>query len=1305
MPHSFLRLCAIGLSRAGRGLLLGLMLAGLLLLAMRYWILPDIGRYRSDIAAAVTDVAGQPVQIDAIKADWDGLRPHLSMQGVSVSDRLGNPVLVFPEIEGTVSWRSLLRGELNFHEIVIDRPALVTRRDTEGIWHIAGVALSENRQESGFLDWLLRQRRLIVKQATVYWQDELHQRPVHYFESVSLYLQNTRWGKRHQFGLQAGSSSPLFSRAEIRGDFVTDAIRALSGWQGRLFVELRDFDLESWQKWMILPAELSLKKGKGSMRAWTDIHAGSFTRWVSDISLQNATIQFARHLPAMELSWLSGRGGWQRGDEVKEVVKGKVKGIDQQWFSRDLKIGFNGLPLTALTNISLHVLDRKDPTLSEYSLQAEGLDMSVLTRLAASLPVKDGLHKLLSGLSARGTVKHVNLKWQGDWTQKSPFRINAGFSDIAVRSLDDYPAFSGLSGVIDASETGGSLFLSSKNAAISKPRQQEEKLRFDTLTGRLDWKTAADHEATRIKFSNIAFKNDAGSGSLQGSYIFGKDVPAQVDLAGSVSQGDLQLLERNITWVAGNAWKSRLSGAAVSGQVSDAKFHIRGPLHGEFTGKNHDFSINAEAAIHNAEIRIPGDWPEISGVTGRVSKQEGEVNLSFSAASVAGIGLQKFTLQTDDWHADRPEIRIRGVAEGESAEMAALLSRMAVDQHVNELLKRTGFSGKGQLQADVVLSAAREKFSVTRLQGRYQFKDNRIDFDRYVPDFDKVNGSLIFSESGVVLEDMHARLLGGPVDIFSSPLPEGGIRISARGRADFERFRSEDSPVKSIQLSQLWTQFAHGASDWQVAVDVERNKVGIVIESSLEGVELTFPAPFSKPAARAVPMRLEKIFTSPHDDFLRFHYGDSLTAEFQRIHEKTHFYHPVRGIIRFGGHGTLPQDKITRIEGSIPRLQWDQLRTLFKWHAGMDVSLDHDARGLDNILTRSLQFDLKIDQAEFLSSIFNDVALSGERAGETWRVHVSGQEADGKIIWHTAEPQKVVARLNRLKIPENAPINTFISQTQESPGDWPALDIEADELFAKEGRLGQLKLSAVQRKDGWLVENLDIRHPDSRLLANGLWENHVPPYRMYSHIRLQSGNIGKLLKRHGYPGRIARGEGVLEGDLNWAGKPSSPDLPTLSGSLQLDAQHGQFTELKPGIARLLGIFDLKSLPRRLMLDFYDVFGKGFGFDELSGLINIRNGIASVDNLYISGSAAELALSGKLDLVNETQALNLKVFPSLGLATPIAGIAAMIASRTLRDPFDRVLLNEYEITGSWSDPVVARLNEESGGAGRPQGLPH
>ena len=52
---------------AWRGLLalalLGLLSFGAAMLALRYWILPDIERYREDIAVAVSEASGQRVSI------------------------------------------------------------------------------------------------------------------------------------------------------------------------------------------------------------------------------------------------------------------------------------------------------------------------------------------------------------------------------------------------------------------------------------------------------------------------------------------------------------------------------------------------------------------------------------------------------------------------------------------------------------------------------------------------------------------------------------------------------------------------------------------------------------------------------------------------------------------------------------------------------------------------------------------------------------------------------------------------------------------------------------------------------------------------------------------------------------------------------------------------------------------------------------------------------------------------------------------------------------------------------------------
>lgn len=102
-----------------------------------------------------------------------------------------------------------------------------------------------------------------------------------------------------------------------------------------------------------------------------------------------------------------------------------------------------------------------------------------------------------------------------DWSEQPPFRVNVAFDNLAVQPFDSYPAFNGVSGVVSATKTDGSLILSSRNVVISKKQPSAEKMQLDTLSGRVDWKIARDGETTRLKLNNIAFTGEAGSGILQ----------------------------------------------------------------------------------------------------------------------------------------------------------------------------------------------------------------------------------------------------------------------------------------------------------------------------------------------------------------------------------------------------------------------------------------------------------------------------------------------------------------------------------------------------------------------------------------------------------------------------------------------------------------------------------------------------------------------------------------------------------------------------------------------------------------------
>jgi uncharacterized protein YhdP len=138
---------------------------------------------------------------------------------------------------------------------------------------------------------------------------------------------------------------------------------------------------------------------------------------------------------------------------------------------------------------------------------------------------------------------------------------------------------------------------------------------------------------------------------------------------------------------------------------------------------------------------------------------------------------------------------------------------------------------------------------------------------------------------------------------------------------------------------------------------------------------------------------------------------------------------------------------------------------------------------------------------------------------------------------------------------------------------------------------------------------------------------------------------------------------------------------------------------------------LQSLPRRLSLDFRDIFSEGLAFDEIVGTVKVNRGIATTETLRIQGPAVRIQMSGDVDLARETQKLRVKVFPSMSdslsvagalIGGPIAGIATFVAQKLLKDPIDKIAAYEYDIAGTWADPQVAKVQSAEARAPRPYG---
>jgi len=129
------------------------------------------------------------------------------------------------------------------------------------------------------------------------------------------------------------------------------------------------------------------------------------------------------------------------------------------------------------------------------------------------------------------------------------------------------------------------------------------------------------------------------------------------------------------------------------------------------------------------------------------------------------------------------------------------------------------------------------------------------------------------------------------------------------------------------------------------------------------------------------------------------------------------------------------------------------------------------------------------------------------------------------------------------------------------------------------------------------------------------------------------------------------------------------------------------------------VLSLQALPRRLLLDFRDVFQEGFAFDNITGDVHISRGVASTDNLRLRGLQAVVLMDGSADIARETQDLQVVVLPELNTGSaslayaainPAIALGAFLGQWLLSEPLRQASAREFHITGPWDDPKVDRI---------------
>ncbi len=1240
-----------------------LLLAGIALvttlLALRYWFLPNIENYRDSIAQAASRAAGQRITIGKITAVWDGLRPHLSLDDVQVFDQAGRPALVLNRVATTLSWLTLTTGEVRLHLLEFEQPNLSIRRDFQGVVYVAGVSLSQHEAGTGFADWLLKQRHLVVRDALILWQDEKLAAPQLVLKNVTLRVDNK--GNLHHFSLQATPPAILAAPLEIKGDFTGDSLDPddLQKWQGTMSAQFDYADIAAWRTW--LPYPIEMQKGTGALRMWLTLSDAQIQEAAADVYLSQVKTRLRHDLPEMDLTELRGRLGW------KTLSRGfELSGVKLSLTTR------GGIALKpADFTVRLYPGNDQEPLRGE--IEANAFDLQPLVMLADHLPLGQALRQQLLDFSPNGSVYDMALKWSGDLPMPSQYSVKGRFVNLALNPHEQWPGFSGISGTIQGNEQGGQITLDTKNARVALPKVFEEAMKFDSLNVRLGWTVRDGH--AEFSLNQAVFSNSDLSGNVQGNYIAVSQGPGVVNLSGSLNRVEASSLNRYLPRMVYKGTRDWLANASVTGAFSDVRLLLKGDLADFPYADESKGQLQVTAKANGVALEYSSAWPKLENITADLQFRGRRLEIHASEAETWGVKLAKVDAAIPDIGNQKEVLQVEGETEASGEKFLRFLERYSTNKRIKDFAEGVHAEGVVKLQLKLKIPLGQQLEN--KLTGVFHFNDNQLSFDPKLPPIEQLKGRLQFSESTVDAQNLSAQILGGParIDIATR---DGDVRISAQGKVN------ADAGEKFIP----WVQYLHGSAEWQGRINIKDKLTDMVLESDLQGIASQLPAPFDKAAGTTVPLRFERKIPISRQERILLNYGKVISMHLVLRKDEEHSFIE-RGAVVFGAAAGRPDKNGVWLSGLLKNLDLDQWSTLF---SQFDSAGRIDLAGID----------VKFDTLDAFGRRFHDLHVDARAQGGNWQSTVDGKEINGEMIWQPQEKGKLIAHLSNLNIPKALPEKNE-QQTQKSPQkDYPALNVSADDFVLGDKALGKLELQAVQQGRDWRIENLRLSNPDAVLTMDGVWLAWSTQPQTQVKLKLEVTDIGNFMARLGLPEGVKRGNATLEGALSWAGSPQHLDYSSLTGNLQLHAEKGQFVKMEPGIAKLLGILSLQALPQRALLNFSDIFSKGFAFDDVTSSLSLNQGVVTTENFRMRGPSATVSMSGKVDLAQETQKLKVHVAPnlvdSLSLAGfiggPIIGVTVFLVQKALKDPFGQLIVYEYDVTGTWTDPVVTKTEISS-----------
>ncbi len=1256
--------------------------------AIRF-LLPFATEYKHDIEAEASKLINKDVVIAKIDTDWHWFSPRLQLFGVQVLQADSQKPLVTADVItiGVDLFASLYQRSISVQEISVTGTHLSLQRDESGAWYAQNILIPMNAASTEFELKLpeeiplLAGRTVRLLDSTIDYQDSILGFD-YQLNEVNIACEHSK--NRHNVYISALLPEALGDKLEL-GVELTGSLTDINKLRGTVF--MRGMALNLAEMMAASPYKNRVESGLLDFEWWSEWHKDSSKAVTGTVQLQD----FLLRIPVK-----------QKDDFVWRVDD----------FAADLNaaIADNILKVT-MDNVLLMKASRSWPqngmtmmtTIAAEQRLKKGqvaVDFLRTEDFSAFLKLLPDVHNQLQSVGiadVNGDLSNIYIDWDMLGEQDN-VNAQAQFTDVGVNGQGDIPSLSGLSGYLQLHNSEIDLELDSQLIQFDYPKVFRNGFEISKLKGRL-----AIHEVDdviTIKARDFYFDLPA----LMTQHWFDLELPAgqspklnayalyyEGDLAQSSNYLPAKVMPPNTL-----AW---LDSAIRGGRIISGDFEMRGALSDyPFNEKPGIFRIDFD--LENAELQYKQGWPIATDLNAHLKFYGNGLHGAVHSARVLESELSNAEVNLADFKA--PILDINAEAYGAFADTLKFIRRSKLRQAMEPVISQVR-STQGSQNTRMWLHIPLKK-KLSHLQ-EYDFvtyihKGNVI-FDDWGLTVSDIDHFLQYSDKYTSATPFMAKINGSPSQLTISSKEsrqKNGDLLDIITEIDIKGQHSVQNLLKKHKLPVL--QYFEGESEFAANVQLPLKKglrkpsTILTVNSDTVGTAITLPKPLQKGANKSQQFNLKAKFdkSSLADFSLTL---DSWMQARVGIDTSNKGFEIERADVRLaGGKPIMPTQTGIQLSGQLPYLNIDAWQNLGEGEG-------------ENELVQKTQFaTLKVDELVYLQRTLKQADVELRQQLHNWEIQLDSNDITGQVLVPKAGFHKRGLAINLQHLDFDTLNATVNGEGEELlPSDVPPFQLVAQSMTFNEWQLQGFKMLVEPMKDGVKIHSIKIEDPDVGLLGQGEWLM-TSPTQHYTRLalRFESANVGSGITKFGYAQLIDKGVGSAEFDLNWAASPANFDLALLQGEARMAIKDGQILDIDPGGGRLFGLLSLQTIPRRLALDFNDIFAKGLRFDKMNGRFTFANGNAYTSDYYIDGPVGRIDIQGRTGLVAQDYDQIILFRPDLSSSLPLvgtllggggAGVALIVVDRIARlfgKQTDDLARIRYSMTGSWDEPEIKSLRK-------------